>query len=209
MLEATKSRQAKEIRELKRRLRETRLTLPPKAYAALQAEDEVHEATQPTLSDEEDDDDEVEQQDDPVYDRIKVMIERMLSHGSEALKVIVEKTPGTGNTARDGAGVIKVLTSEEVEEYHGGSTSIGGGEGRDDDHWDEGVSQASETTDAEDQTSQSGVDDDEDDDDHPLFQVQTKPSPFFNLVSPLTPVAPLLTITADSPSRPHAFDVPI
>ena len=56
-LESTKHRQAKEIRELRRRLRESILVLPPVAYRAAQSS--IPESTLPDdeLDDDDDDDD--------------------------------------------------------------------------------------------------------------------------------------------------------
>jgi hypothetical protein len=113
-LEAAKHRQAKEIRELRRKLRESRLVLPPPAYRAVSHHDEVGD-------DEEDEEDTkalelaVEGQDgDETYRRVKVMLETLLERGKQALQT----TPAdfVGNSK----GGAKVLSAEEVRDRASG-----------------------------------------------------------------------------------------
>ncbi|KAG1757230.1 hypothetical protein EDB19DRAFT_1900771 [Suillus lakei] len=104
-LETTKNRQAKEIRDLKRKLRESRLILPPKAFRAVESlarEEEVEG---------EDDDDSEEGEDGPdeVYVRVKDMLEGLLESGRKAL----ERTP---NDFRQGLSA-KVLNADEVRSW--------------------------------------------------------------------------------------------
>jgi hypothetical protein len=113
-LETAKHRQAKEIRELRRKLRESRLILPPRAYRAVSHHNEVGD-------DEEDEEDKealasaVEGQDgDETYRRVKVMVETLLELGKRALQT----TPAdfVGNSK----GSAKVLSAEEVRDLVSG-----------------------------------------------------------------------------------------
>lgn len=104
-LETTKNRQAKEIRDLKRKLRESRLILPPRAFRAVESlvreeqEDEV----------EDDDSEEGESGPDEAYARVKDMVEGLLESGRKAL----EKTP---DDFRQGLSA-KVLNADEVRSW--------------------------------------------------------------------------------------------
>lgn len=105
-LETTKNRQAKEIRDLKRKLRESRLILPPRAFRAVeslvreeQEQDEV----------EDDDSEEGEGGPDEAYARVKDMVEGLLESGRKAL----EKTP---DDFRQGLSA-KVLNADEVRSW--------------------------------------------------------------------------------------------
>ncbi|KAG8877513.1 hypothetical protein FRB97_003376 [Tulasnella sp. 331] len=121
MLEATKVRQAKEIRDLRRRLRETRLVLPPRAFAALRSSDassvapDVDVAGAGAENDGEDDEDSdvAEGEVDQIYDRVSGMIERMLGHAKEAVERAEKR-----EEVREG--MVKVLSAAEVagEVYH-------------------------------------------------------------------------------------------
>lgn len=110
-LEATKNRQAKEIRDLRRKLRETRLVLPPrefhKAKSSWAPEDEEPE-------DDSGEDSELEDvtggHGDEIFKRVKMMIDSLLVSGREALE---KKSSDFVDTA-------KVLTAEEVRSWtHG------------------------------------------------------------------------------------------
>ncbi|KAG8987096.1 hypothetical protein FRB94_002217 [Tulasnella sp. JGI-2019a] len=125
MLEATKVRQAKEIRDLRRRLRETRLILPPRAFAAFKNSDTTAVAAEEALKAENDDDDEdsdvAEGEVDLIYDRITGMLERMLGHAKEAVDR-VEKP----EEVKDG--MVKVLSAAEMAEvYHDAAEDEDGG----------------------------------------------------------------------------------
>jgi len=79
-LETTKNRQSKEIRDLKRKLRESRLILPPRAFRAVESLAREEEGG--------DDDDSEEGDDgtgDEVYARVKDMLERLVESGKKAL----------------------------------------------------------------------------------------------------------------------------
>lgn len=117
-LEAQKHKQAKEIRELKRKLRESRLILPPPAYRAVKSSLPPEETMEE--EDEEEDEEEerkiIEGKDDEPYRRVKAMVETLLESCQRALQAspedFVEK-PRTG---------AKVLTAEEVRSWRGDET---------------------------------------------------------------------------------------
>ncbi|KAI0033974.1 hypothetical protein K488DRAFT_84416 [Vararia minispora EC-137] len=109
-LEAAKHKQAKEIRELRRKLRESRLILPPRAYRAVKSSD-------PTADDEADDEDEDDEDEEDVaasardetYVRVRNLLDGLLDAGRRAL----------ASTPEDHAGA-KVLSAEEVRSWRGG-----------------------------------------------------------------------------------------
>ncbi|KAF8078957.1 hypothetical protein FPV67DRAFT_1403544 [Lyophyllum atratum] len=109
-LESAKHKQAKEIRELRRKLRESRLILPPRAYRAVKDKDDVVEE-----EDENDDDNNDEELDndfkngDEVYKRIKVILDGLIERGKQALE---RKTEDEG-----GKGGAKVLSADEVRSW--------------------------------------------------------------------------------------------
>lgn len=109
-LEGTKHRQAKEIRELKRKLRESRLILPPPAFRAvkssLQEDDDEEE-------EEEEEEEEIDGKDDEMFTRVKGMIEGLLDSCKRALK----SKPEDFNTGSKGGA--KVLSAEEVRSWRG------------------------------------------------------------------------------------------
>lgn len=115
-LEATKHRQAKEIRELRRKLRESRLILPPRAYRVVQSS--------PSGSDESDDsdDDEADEADeqcstDDSYTRIQLLITDLLDSGRKALQSV------PADFVQSMKGGAKVLTAEEVRDWRDSSGS--------------------------------------------------------------------------------------
>ncbi|EIW64113.1 uncharacterized protein TRAVEDRAFT_41528 [Trametes versicolor FP-101664 SS1] len=116
-LEATKHKQAREIRELRRKLRESRLILPPPAYRAVKSS-LTHDDEQPDEEEEEeegeDDADIIEGKDDEPYRRVKLILEGLLSSCQRAL----ESTPEDFIEAPR-SGVAKVLTEEEVRHWRG------------------------------------------------------------------------------------------
>ncbi|GLB35835.1 hypothetical protein LshimejAT787_0301230 [Lyophyllum shimeji] len=123
-LESTKHQQAKEIRELRRKLRESRLILPPRAYRAFKDKD--RDAT-PVDDDEDDDDDndddELDNDGDETYKRIKVILEGLIETGKRALERKPQDFP------EGGKGGAKVLSADEVRSWR---DSAGGGGGGDD-----------------------------------------------------------------------------
>jgi hypothetical protein len=134
-LEKTKDRQAKEIRELKRKLRESRLILPPRAYRAVKSSLDPEEAGDDEedieSSDDNDDDDDDDDDDESVtgngtarkgssdetYGRIKLLINNLLKSGMQAL----EDTKENHIEIKSGT---KVLTAEEVETWR--DSAVGG-----------------------------------------------------------------------------------
>ncbi|KAF9015692.1 hypothetical protein BDQ17DRAFT_1404244 [Cyathus striatus] len=108
-LESTKNRQAKEIRELRRKLRESRLILPPVTFRAVKSsldhDDTVEESDESSGSE-----DEVEAEDE-AYNRVKTILEGLLETGKQALEAKMEDFP------EGGKGVAKVLTADEVRTW--------------------------------------------------------------------------------------------
>ncbi|KAG1813363.1 uncharacterized protein BJ212DRAFT_428666 [Suillus subaureus] len=107
-LETTKNRQAKEIRDLKRKLRESRLILPPRAFRAVESlarEEQAQEEGEDNDSEEDEDEDGP----DEAYARVKDMLEGLLESGRKAL----EKTP---DDFRQGL-FAKVLNADEVRSW--------------------------------------------------------------------------------------------
>jgi len=122
-LETTKHRQAKEVRELRRKLRESRLILPPRAFQAVKSQLD-HDDTAS-----EDDEDEVDETDEPLdgtgdeaYKRVKIIIDGLIETGKRAL----ESTPE--DLLEGGKRGAKVLHAEEVRMWRvsGGSPSEDG-----------------------------------------------------------------------------------
>jgi hypothetical protein len=110
-LEATKHRQAREIRELRRKLRESRLVLPPLAFRAIKSSLGPED-----VADDEDIDDDDNEEDgderDETYNRIKGILENLLETGRRALRT------EAGDFEIQGSGV-KVLSAEEVRSWRG------------------------------------------------------------------------------------------
>lgn len=109
-LEKTKNKQATEIRELRRKLRESRLILPPRTYRAVKS----------SLDDEDEDDgeddDDIEETEetedaDEVFVRLKAMLENLVESAKRALETKVEDLGGVGSAA-------KVLSAEEARSWH-------------------------------------------------------------------------------------------
>ena len=117
-LEATKHRQAKEIRDLRRKLRESRLMLPPRAFRALKSslgpEDVADdEDTEEDEDNENEDDDGGDGNDhDATFSRVKGILEDLLEGGRRALRA------EPSDFERQGGGV-KVLSAEEVRSWRG------------------------------------------------------------------------------------------
>ncbi|KAI0322997.1 hypothetical protein OF83DRAFT_3789 [Amylostereum chailletii] len=122
-LEATRHKQAKEIRELRRKLRESRLILPPRAYRAVKSSLKPEE-----VADDEDQDDEEEEEEegdvpdaftahDETYKRVRGLLDGLLESARKALA-------STPEDFRDTA-VAKVLSAEEVRSWAVGSADDG------------------------------------------------------------------------------------
>lgn len=117
-LEAAKHRQAKEIRDLRRRLRESRLILPPKTYRLITS----GQAGNTPLDDDDDDDDEgdvdedededddtnVDKINDEGFKRCRNLLEALLEDGKRALATKPEDFEVTSGSAA------KVLHAEEL-----------------------------------------------------------------------------------------------
>lgn len=109
-LEKTKNKQATEIRELRRKLRESRLILPPRTYRA------VKSSLDDDDEDDGEDDDDIEETEetedaDEVFDRLKAMLENLVESAKRALETKVEDLGGVGSAA-------KVLSAEEARSWH-------------------------------------------------------------------------------------------
>lgn len=106
-LETTKNRQAKEIRDLRRKLRESRLILPPWTYKAVEsALEEEHDR------DEEDDDDEdsdVGEGADETFQRVRGLIDSLIESGKRALEMRPEDVRASLST--------KVLNADELRSW--------------------------------------------------------------------------------------------
>jgi hypothetical protein len=118
-LEETKHRQAREIRELKRKLRESRLGLPPRTFKQLQS-DELE--TSSSSEDGEDSDiqsplsrqtkDGLRKQDE-TYERVQMLLENLLETGKRALESTIADHAST-NTGT------KVLHEIEARSWRDG-----------------------------------------------------------------------------------------
>ncbi|KAG6882815.1 hypothetical protein C0993_009038 [Termitomyces sp. T159_Od127] len=100
-LESTKHTQAREIRDLRRKLRESRLILPPPAFRAVNDADPTDDSD----SDDDDDEDEDDAAQDEVFVRIKTMLDNLLETGRAALQT----------QPRESAA--KVLSADEVRSW--------------------------------------------------------------------------------------------
>ena len=117
-LETTKHKQANEIRELRRKLRESRLMLPPRAFRAIKsslgpedvADDE--DIDDDGKDDDDGDGDGDDDEHDETYSRIKGILEDLLEMGRRALRAEPR------DFEKQGSGV-KVLSAEEVRSWRG------------------------------------------------------------------------------------------
>lgn len=118
-LEAVKHRQAKEIRDLRRKLRESRLILPPQTYRQVQSSDDT-----PDYDDDIDDDEEEEEDEDFADDkdegfkRVRTILDGLLEQGRRAL---VTKAHDFQET--DKGSTTKVLHAEELRRSQSQSTT--------------------------------------------------------------------------------------
>ncbi|KAI9570318.1 hypothetical protein HD554DRAFT_402857 [Boletus coccyginus] len=101
-LETTKNRQAKEIRDLRRKLRESRLILPPQTYKVVtSALDDV--------DDDDDDDSDVEEGADETFQRVRGLIDSLIESGKRALETRPEDFRASLTT--------KVLNADELRSW--------------------------------------------------------------------------------------------
>ncbi|KAL0581065.1 hypothetical protein V5O48_000958 [Marasmius crinis-equi] len=122
MLESTRNRQAKEIRELRRKLRESRLILPPRTYRMVASEDKDEvEADDETDEDEENEIEQLDKSDDHAFMRVRMLIDGLVESGKQALASKPEDFMTVGK------GGAKVLTEDEVKSWRDSS----GGDGPD------------------------------------------------------------------------------
>lgn len=122
-LEAAKNRQAKEIRDLRRKLRESILVLPPSAYHAAKSSLSPEEAEEEEEEDNDDDDEDeaqaaIEGTNDEAYRRVRSILEALIDSGRKAL----ETKPEDFRTS--GVGITKVLSEEEARTWRGEDVSF-------------------------------------------------------------------------------------
>lgn len=121
-LEANKHKQAKEIRELRRKLRESRLILPPRTYRALKTDgaedgDEEDGDYDEEKVDEEDELAEIDRlgKEDEHFSRVRTILNALLESGRQALRMKAEDFAPAHGAA-------KVLHEEEARNWrYGGS----------------------------------------------------------------------------------------
>jgi len=116
-LEAAKHRQAKEIRDLRRKLRESRLILPPKAYRLVTSGEAGYTLPDADLDDGDDDEDDdtdeigvldIEKINDEGFKRCRNLLETLLEDGRRALAAKSEDFEVAPRSAT------KVLHAEEL-----------------------------------------------------------------------------------------------
>lgn len=105
-LETTKNRQAKEIRDLRRRLRESRLILPPRTYEAVKSSFPNDGDDDP--DDDDDDSEDIEGLEDASFERVKHLVDTLIQSGKRALESKPEEF--RNNSA-------KVLNADEVRSW--------------------------------------------------------------------------------------------
>ncbi|KAH9004304.1 hypothetical protein EDB86DRAFT_3072639 [Lactarius hatsudake] len=116
-LEATKHRQANEIRDLRRKLRESRLMLPPRTFRAIKSslgpEDVADDEDTDDSEDDGDDDDGGDgNEHDVAFSRVKGILEDLLESGRRALRAEPKDFEGQSRG-------VKVLSAEEVRSWRG------------------------------------------------------------------------------------------
>jgi hypothetical protein len=121
-LEAAKHKQAKEIRDLRRRLRESRLAMPPRMFKLMKEQDPAEDVS---IEDEGSEEGSEEGEDEGTLDegylRVQGLIEGLISHAKAAL----ESTPASLSGKESGRGGAKVLSAEEVRSWREDSIDIG------------------------------------------------------------------------------------
>ncbi|KAH7930924.1 hypothetical protein BV22DRAFT_1115753 [Leucogyrophana mollusca] len=117
-LETTKHRQAKEIRDLRRKLRESRLILPPRAFKAVTSQDKILDEDENDHDEDDDSENGEEWATDETYRRVNAMVDGLIAAGRRAL----EKTPDDFKES----GSARVLNAEELRSWrdsgHGTTT---------------------------------------------------------------------------------------
>ncbi|KAI6012421.1 hypothetical protein F5J12DRAFT_890771 [Pisolithus orientalis] len=136
-LETTKNRQAKEIRDLRRKLRESRLILPPRAFDALNSSFPNDGDDEMDGDDADSEDIDIEGVEDEGFQRVRCLIDGLIQSGRRALESKPEEF--RNNSA-------KVLNADEVRSWRDSERFIASATTRTDDNHDE---------DGDDQTTQS------------------------------------------------------
>lgn len=118
-LETAKHRQAREIRDLRRKLRESRLILPPLTFRAVKSSLDHDDTAEEDDEEEDNDQPEIEVGvGDEVYKRIKVILEGLIETGKRALETT------SMDFAEGGKGGAKVLSAEEVRTWRDSSGAM-------------------------------------------------------------------------------------
>ncbi|KAL5534099.1 hypothetical protein ACEPAG_560 [Sanghuangporus baumii] len=123
-LESNKHKQAKEIRELRRKLRESQLSLPPRTYRELKESGDAVDDEEPEEQEVDGDEDArvtaeaiTLGREDQMFDRVRLIIENLLTTGKQALAVKIEDLAPP-------KGAAKVLHEEEARTWRGDSASM-------------------------------------------------------------------------------------
>jgi len=129
-LEASKHKQAKEIRELRKKLRETRLVLPPRVYREMRdnhGSDSFYRDEQIDDDEEEEDEEEAREEniiddahfgaEDATYMRVRALLDSLLESGRQAL----ESKPEDFEPSTTGAKVTRVLHEVEARTWRNGA----------------------------------------------------------------------------------------
>ncbi|KAG8743036.1 hypothetical protein FRC10_000487 [Ceratobasidium sp. 414] len=125
-LEATKARQAKEIRDLRRKLRESRLVLPHHTFVALEQTDPLKDIAPESASaedeDDSDDNDVTQTQADETFARVRLLLDGLITDAKTALE-----TGPTCISMKAGVGgpPIRVLNVHDEDEYTTGKSEDG------------------------------------------------------------------------------------
>ena len=117
-LETTKNHQAKEIRDLRRKLRESRLILPPQTFMALKSASSGDDGDVDQDGDDDDSED-IEGAEDEGFQRVRCLLDALIQSGKRALE-------STSEDFREGPA--KVLNADELRYWrdsgpHTASTS--------------------------------------------------------------------------------------
>ncbi|CAE7154366.1 unnamed protein product, partial [Rhizoctonia solani] len=111
-LEAEKSSKAKEIRALRRQLRESRLVLPRSAFIALEQKDPLAKDAFDESDSEDGDVTQSQGQADETFDRVRGLLDRLLTDAKSAL----ESNPPIPES-KDDKKPIRVLDQDELDQY--------------------------------------------------------------------------------------------
>lgn len=124
-LEASKHKQAKEIRELRKKLRETRLVLPPRVYREMRDTHGSDSFYRDEQIDDDEDEEEVEEEaedgddeaqfgaEDATYMRVRALLDNLMESGRQAL----ESKPEDFEPDMKGTKVTRVLHEVEARTW--------------------------------------------------------------------------------------------